>query len=268
MIVTSQNLVILSDEDFNENSPLIGYINYVTIANIAAENSDAEFPVTNLANSNTLLRWQAADTTEQVITVTLNGSEPVDYIGLARHNLGSVQAHVSVEVDYSGSWTEVIPEHVFGSDDPLIFRFEKETYDGVRIRIKSATAVPTIAVMYCGELTPVQRRIHNGHTPINLARLRDRRTGMSDTGEFLGTIIVGGKSSTTISLPFLTAAWYRSVFNVFARATEGEAWFFAWRPQDYPLEVGYVWRVGDVIPKNDKSNGMMTVSMNVAGIIS
>jgi hypothetical protein len=43
--------------------------------------------------------------------------------------------------------------------------------------------------------------------------------------------------------------------------------FFAWRPDAYPYEVGYCWLTNDPQPSNALPNGMMSVSLEMAGVV-
>jgi hypothetical protein len=60
----------------------------------------------------------------------------------------------------------------------------------------------------------------------------------------------------------------RSYFSPFAVQARSRPFFFAWRPQSYPLEVGFVWLTSMPIPVNDKSNGFMKVNLALRGIVS
>lgn len=265
-IFIAPSLRIQSSGDINENNPVIGYKNIVSTSNVAASSAEDDFPVTNLANPNTVLPWVATSDADQLITIT-PGVTPVDYVGIAGHNFGTIKAKVSVETQYGGVWSTASPAVIADTDAPMIFRFLKNIYTGVRVRIADAFDVPEAAVMYVGEITTMQRRIYVGHSPLNLVVDPITRTGMSDAGQFLGTIQTGGKYSTSLTLANLTPGWYRSVFLPMSQVLRTEPFFFSWRPQGYPREVGYCWRTSPIIPKNDRTNGMMSVNFNMSGMI-
>jgi len=65
----------------------------------------------------------------------------------------------------------------------------------------------------------------------------------------------------------LTAAWYRAQMQPFIRASVEAPFFFAWRPADYPGEVGYAWPVNDPVPQNQGVRDFMQVELELAGII-
>lgn len=271
MIVIPSSLVITPTDDINSDNPVIGYQNKVTTGNIAATTADASHPVTNLANPATYSQaaWLATNTSTVYLTCTLAGNtDDINYVGLAGHNLGTVGASVSVEGDTGSGYSTIAGPQIQSDDSPMIFRFTTAAYTAIRVKILTPTAAPRVAVMYVGALLTLQRRLYVGHSPITMGRSRDVRNGMSEGGNFTGRIVVGGQTSTGISLQNLTASWYRSYMDPFIKAAETTPFFFAWRPNTYPKEVGYAWLTSNPIPKNQRSNGMMQVDLSMTGIIS
>lgn len=260
--------LVLGDE--NPNSPLVGYHNVITSTNIAATSSNASYPVSNLANPSTapLQEWRGTSAVLHYLTATLSGSVEVDYVAVAAHNFGSKQMQISVEANIGAGWVQVADALLLPTDSPLIVRFTPDYYTGVRLKLGAGTAAPRCAVMYVGKLLPLQRNIYVGHTPITLARKRNVVTGQNEEASFLGRITLGGFASNGVSLQNLTPGWYRSKMHPFIQAAESTPFFFAWRPQGYPREVGFAWFTGELpVPKNQRSNGMMQVDFNMRAMI-
>lgn len=274
-VVISSSVVLDGGNDFNGNSPIIGYQNRVTANNISATSSDPDYPVTNLANPATHLLWKSgagSPSSSEYLTVILDTEEEVDYVGIARHNLFSNLMPVTIEGAITpGVWFELIPEQVLFDNGPVIFRFEKQSLYAVRLKIGAATAdapvTPFVAVMYVGALLIVQRRIYVGHSPISLGRKLQVVNNRSISGAFLGRIITGESREGSINLKNLTASWYRLYFNPFVIFAKDAPFFWSWRPGDYPNEVGYVWLTNDPIPKNQSPNGMMQIDLEIEGIV-
>lgn len=258
----------LNEADFNVNNPIILYDNLATIANVTADGSAADYPVSNVANPDTLSEWCGSTTAEQLVTVTISVDRFADAIGIARHNFGTAQIQVSIEGNVGAGWSQIVAPVLFKDDAPKIFRFTKDVYTGLRLRLGAGSAVPRLAVLSVGELLRLPRRIYVGHTPITLGRQRKVINGMSESGNFLGRVVTGGQSSTAVSLKNLDPAWYRERFDPFVLACETLPFFFSWRPDRYPREIGYVWLSGDAIPKNQMSNGMMQVDLSITGVIA
>ena len=113
MLVFGTNLVLSAEEDaLPANTPLIGWQNLVTFSNVSSDTADADYPITNIANPATNIEWRAADTTAQEIFLALNTVEDVDYVGIARHNFGSPDAAIAVELP-PGAYTAT----AFGSNN-------------------------------------------------------------------------------------------------------------------------------------------------------
>ena len=281
-VIVSPNFVVASDgQDFDANTPIIGYNNLVPDSTLTATTEDADFPVSNLANPLTHLRWKSgagSPSTEEYLTVEFDpeSSTPdIDYLAIARHNLGSSQATVSVEAAESspgspGDWTEVVGETLLPDDGPAIFRFTKQPYFGVRLRIQdslaAAPATPYVSVMYVGALLLLQRRIYVGHTPMTMGRSQTVVNRRTINGDFAGRIVLAEKRETSISLKNLTPDWYRNYMDPFLKDALQNPFFFAWRPGDYPREAGFGWTVNDPQPTNQLANGMMQVDIDIEGV--
>lgn len=277
MIVISRSFVLGVAEasaGINGDNPIFGYHNLVTTSNISATTEAAGYPIDNVANPNTAIEWRANTTATHYLTVDTQAyAGEIDYIAIARHNLGSNAIEVSVEVATTTSggapsgWTEVVSGVLFADDAPALFRFTSGSYTGVRLKMLTGAAAARIAVVYCGKLLIGQRRIYVGHTPITDGRTTKIINGMSESGNFLGRIVLGEFNETSIAMKSLTPSWVRSYLRPFIQETREIPFFFGWRPQSYPYEVGYVWHTSDAKPTNSMSNGMMEVSMSIAGIV-
>jgi hypothetical protein len=273
-VVVSPGLVVAPGVDgLNTDSPIIGYQTLVTSGNIAATTAQTASPASNLANPSTYLKWRASSAiTDQVLTVTLETADDLDYVGIAGHNFGSGQMPVSIEglAGSPAAWGELIPDTLLANDGPVIFRFPPQPLAAIRVRIQPSGVAPPLspfaAVLYVGKLLVLQRRIFVGHTPMPYGRKLTVANHRSIAGAFLGRIILSEKTMTGIDLENLTPAWYRSYFEPFVVAAKEIPFFFGWRPGSYPYEVGFAWLANDPQPKNQRPNGMMQVSLSLEGI--
>jgi hypothetical protein len=257
----------------NANNPIIGYENRVTAVNVSATSEAVGFAVSNVANPSTNLRWEGAGGSPEVdefITLNLNTAELVDYIGIARHNFATAQIPVSIEVlneDTSpDTWDELVADVIPPNDGPLLFRFTAQAVTSIRIRMQPGLTAPTVAVVYAGALLVLQRRIFVGHTPINYGRTSKITNAKSENGDFLGRIVLNQMTRTSVDLQNLTPDWYRTFMEPFVQDSKERPFFFAWRPSDYPNEVGFAWMTNDPQPSNQLPNGMMQVSLEMGGI--
>lgn len=274
-VVISSSLALTEALNGSANAPLLAYQNIVTASNIAATTAQHGYPASNLANPATHLRWKAADASplaDEYVTITTNTADALDYIAIARHNLGSAGITVSVEGtdDLNASpvvWTELVGEQLLGDDGPAIFRFSSQVLAGVRLKLQPGAEPAAIATVYCGAVLKLQRNIYVGHTPAPFARQADIVTGRSEAGHFLGRIVVSEKTENSFTMQNLTAGWVRTYLQPFLEDAVERPFFFAWRPSTYPDEVMYGWLLNDPQPTNARNNGMMSVELKIGGVV-
>lgn len=275
MIVISNNLV-LSQESVpsavNENNPLVGWVNFVVAGNLEATQSDQDHPVTNLANNSTFYAWQSENSGPFTISCDIGVMDEIDYLAIAGHNLVgrvvSVQGSIG---EVSGSpeeeiWFDLISDVVISDNSPILFRFEKGSLSSIRLNVSSGSATARIAVMYVGTLLVLQRRIYVGHKVLKYNRSTDQVTPRSMNGNFLGRIVMSETLNSQLELQNITPSFYRQSMDPWLKDAIINPFFFAWRPGDYPLEVGYCWLTGDSAMTNQLPNGMVQVSMSLEGI--
>ncbi len=269
MIVISPNLTLSVSGDYGPNSPVIGWESVISA--VVAESETTDYPASNLLNESTALRWQAGSGATQYVTFTVPGTELIDYLAIARHNFGTIQATVSVETQEPGGgepWVEVISGFIPADDSPIIGRFTPQHAVGVRLKIQPAGQIPRAAVAYAGRLLIMQRRIYVGHTPINYGRSARITNARAESGDFLGRIVLSEALDTSVEFQNLTPAWYRETLEPFIEASKEAPFFFAWRPSTYPTEVGFVWMTNEPRPSNQRPNGMMQISFQMGGVKS
>lgn len=269
MIVISRSLQLAEPPGFgiNADNPVIGWHNLVTSGGVTADEEQASYPATNLANPATNLVWKGNITGEQHIAVSVTYPDAIDYLAVARHNFASAAIPVSVEGDSGSGFVELVQEVMLPDDGPALFRWDPVSLAAVRLRLQQGDAPPEAAVLYVGKLLILQRRLYVGHTPIKYGRKTSVTNGMSESGNFLGRIVLGQSLETGVSLQNITPSWYRSNMEPFVSAAREAPFFFAWRPGSYPREVGYAWLNNDPQPVNQRPNGMMGVELQMSGVV-
>lgn len=267
-LVISRNVVLLATpiEGDLANAPVIGWRNLVTLGGIAADSEAEAFPASNLANPSTASRWQSETTAEQYVTFDVSSPDPIDYVGLARHNLGSAGVNVSIEIpdpDNEGEWIEVFAPAVLPGDAPQILRFDPVNAAQVRLRLQGASAPPRIAVCYVGALTVLPRGLQPGHVPLPFAAGDEIVTGQAESGDFLGRIVTKQALSTAVQITYLDYGWFKANLGGFVQAARTIPFFFAWMPQIHPAEVGYAWLDNDVRPETSVVSSGVVVSLSL-----
>lgn len=263
-------MIVLPSGADSKDNPRIGYDDRINSASLSADEEAANHPVSELGNDLTFLYWQGESSSAQSVVADLGQSRTIDYFGIARHNFGS--AGISYVIEYSSNgtdWSEAASEQVVDDDNVILHQFPEQTARYWRIRMLSGSSPPRIAVWLAGQILVAQRRIYVGHTPINYGREIQVSTGRSENGEFLGRVVRRRLFRSSFELSNLKPAWYRDNFEPFVdEANEGKPFLFAWRPNSYPDEIGFVWAMSDIRPSNQRANGMMQVSVDIQGILS
>jgi hypothetical protein len=253
----------------NADNPLICYHNVLDEpSDLTASSENTDFPASNLVNPATDLLWKGASAALTTVDVANDGVTQIDYVAIAGHNFNSAGISVKVQVDVGAGYVDRTVAQIPNDDGPIIFRLPViSSVVSVRIHMAAGSAPPEMAVVYVGRSTILQRRIYVGHTPITMGRSVAVANGISENGNYLGAVIVGQVYETSINLENLTASWYRTNLDPFIAVCKYTPAFFAWRPSTYPNEVAYAWVTNDPRPENQRSNGMMSISLDLRGIV-
>jgi len=241
----------------------IGYESFVTADNITASSQTAGFPSSSLANPLTFEKWKPT-TLSSTITVDAGTAVTANYIGIAAHTFATDRAVITIETSIDNLiWTEIIDASP-GDNKPIMVVFGDVSSRYWRISIE-ALSIPSIGVLYIGESLIMQRGIYGGHTPITMGRNSKVIRNKTEGGQFAGVSIINEGVEGKFSWSNLTATWYRNNFDPFVVAARSKPFFIAWRPGEYPDEIGYVWATSDIIPSNNGTRDLMDVTMSVSG---
>lgn len=258
----------------NADYPIVGWHNLVTTATISATHENALYPASNLGNPATNLLWKSGSTADQYLTVLFGAEVEVDYIAVARHNFGGGLMPVTVQglpfggnPATDGDWVELVAQNLLANDGPALWRFAPTDLIGVRLKLEPDAVQPQAAVLYCGKLLVFERGVQPGHTPIPYARQRDIISPRSQAGEFLGRVISGGALGSSVSIIKLSAEWYRSTLDPFFAVAAEQPFFWAWSPERYPTEVGFVWLSNQPVPNPSDLSGYIDIQMQLEGLI-
>jgi hypothetical protein len=283
MLVLSNTYVLSPAVALTADNALIGWHQLVTTANVVADFSDPDFPVTNLANPATNLFWRAAAPNSPPdsppytllhLTVTLNYAGDVDYVGIAGHNFGSAQIPMTIEGTTgatSGSppeivWFDLVQQTLLADDAAAIFRFTPQPLAQVRVKLAAGgAAIPFLAVLRVGKLLVMERGIYDNHTPITDGRRAKVVSGRSESGKFLGRVVIQESIETRARFTLLTPAWYRANMRPFILDSKSNPFFFAWRPATYPYETGYAWMINDPMPTNEPPAKLIGIELEMSG---
>lgn len=266
MIVISSAVVLARVAPTDGDLPVVGWRNVVTPSTITATSQQDNFPASNLANPATHLEWRAPAAGEQYLTIVTNEVDPIDYVGVARHNFGSGEIAVSVAGLIADEWVEIVEEVMLPDDSPAIFRFAPASFAQIRLRLQAGALAARAAVVYAGRLMQLERKVYVGHTPLPHGRKTSVVNNRSESGGFLGRIVLGEWRETTVPLSLITPGWFRAEMVPFLKGAAERPFFFAWRPQSYPLEVGYGWLTDDPRPAPAAPSNLVALELSISGV--
>ena len=127
-------------------------------------------------------------------------------------------------------------------------------------------ALPRAAVVYCGKSLVLERKLYVGHTPLPDGRRAQIVNSRAESGNFLGRIVLGETRKSTVPLSLISPAWFRSHMRPFLSAAVEAPFFFAWRPQTYPLETGFAWLLDDPMPAPVGPSNLLAFELKLGGI--
>lgn len=222
------NPAILADNRFLEGTPT---------ATDTATGYDALF----IRDLKTFTSWKAAAGGTKYLTVDCESGKAADTLAIAKHNLGTAGALVSVESSDNGTaWTERLAAFQPSDDTPLMKTFVSATARYWRVKIVTASVAPQIAVCMLGvritfpyppvaPLVPVSVKI-------------EAESARSKTGQLLGTVVRFKPLTIEPEWADIPRDWLEA--NIapfwFGYASNLLPFFWAWDLDAYPGEVHFV----------------------------
>lgn len=248
MIVIARSLLLAADDRQNLSGPVLLWDNLIVPGMLEADSEAEAYPAINAANPSTAERWQSESVELQYFTVA-SFAQRIDAIGIARHNFGS--AHIGVRLEAmidEDQWEPVTDEFIPADDRPIMIRIPSAVYSALRLRLSPDDVAPRMAVLYAGTTLVLPVPIPAPHSPLDQSRETHIVNGTSESGEFLGRIITGQSSRTSVHLQFLPIPWYYDNMQAFVERGAAGPFFFAWLPRTRPEDVGYAWLRSDPVP--------------------
>lgn len=267
--------------DINSDNPIIGWQSVLLPENIQADEFVPGRLAVNMWNPDTSSLWEGVTvagspsaSTTQYITLINADNAPIDYIGIARHNFGTVGYTYTIQhsTNGGGSWSNVTSPRIPATDAAIMDYFDSRTSGMFRIKLEKTLAGspaiiagPIIAHIKLGKALILQRRIYVGHKPGTIAKKVRKVTNGSESGQYLGAIITRSYHTSECQQQNNTPAFVRAYIKPFIDHVNGHlaenntapcTFFFAWRPTAYPEEIVYGWTQDNIEPENQGSDSM------------
>jgi hypothetical protein len=218
------------------------------------------------ANDYTSQRWQLVPGSNTWTLVTA-ADAAIDCVFIAAHNLSGKTVTISTSATVSGSHTTRAT--INPTDNSTIAAFFNSTGTAytvreVRVTINDGADI-AIGVIRAGLALQLPIPIYGGHRPLGLNRVTEAQQQFSETGQWLGRIIKRRAVTTTYAWDYLTATWYDTNFEPFAKTLPLQPFCIAGNPSKITSDVGFVFTDRDVEPANMGINAYRSVSLSVTG---
>jgi len=241
----------------------IAYDNAASRATVTATSAEALRPASNLRTLDTFQTWRP-EAVEAVVTVDFDAPETVNFIGLARHNMGSLGIGGTVEIEAGGDWlplATLTPEH----DGPLGIPFDEVTATGVRVTFDDV-AIPTLAVLMVSRAVIMERPLRATMQPVWLSRATDVSPQISERGQLLGSVVVRAGVQASPQWRNLSRDFYNSTLRKLARDLPGLPTFLMWQPLEHPDEVIFGHVSGDAAGDHIARSSRYDFGFSISGV--
>lgn len=224
---------------------------------VAASTSAAGFPATNAANANTAEWWRpTAVPADWQLTFD---TTPVSYFGIAAHNCGTVGASIEVQRRAGGEWITILT-HTPTDDSPIFGLLRRRTLSIIRIVFTGA--IPTVGVIYFGDVTEFpQRADYAGSVSFERAMQDEYSTPVSDGGQWLGRYVTRRSVPARMKIDYLSEAWAEAYLTDVIEDLKARPAFMADRPGKFPKSVVFAYTTGPVIPERINSNAAVSIGV-------
>jgi hypothetical protein len=224
----------------------------------------------NSIKPNTWEKWRFDSTaSNSAVLITLNNPLSIDTICIGSHNLGDINADVSITYSTDGvTFVDWEPDFAVTSNAPIMRHIATaRSVKALQISIPSgATGLGEIGFISAGEALQMQRPFFNGHTPITDGDATQYYSNRTESGEIIGQQIRRQGFETSADWQNIDDTWYRTYFAPFKQSAKLRPFFFAWNLLEYPDDVGFCRISQDIsAPMQNGTVTKRSISMNLLG---
>jgi hypothetical protein len=275
MSIFISNSAYLAKAALADCLPIIAWQSTLQFADITVSGFEGLRVPGNLWGPDTATFWQPPAGSSSSITLANPLGLSVDYVAIAKHNLGSAAISYTLSSSPDGvTFTPFVSDRSVVGDSPIVEFFNPSV--APYFKIEFSGGVPIIAHVRMGAALVLPQSIYVGHAPANIAKVVERVSQKSRNGQYLGQVVTCTSYKSSLKQENIDPLFIRQKIAPFiahaqsSRQDDGTAsgtFFFAWRPVDYADEVIYAWTESDIHPENQRVNGMMSFNfdMNAVG---
>jgi hypothetical protein len=257
--------MIIIEPTFDPEIPLshsrIGINNIARTGTVTASSAQAGFPASAAKNPLTYEFWRPS-TFPAWWAVDAGAPVTVDYVGIG----ASKTTGCTIGVEYSTDNDTWVAVDSAGSDSTptMMFLFTPIIARYWRVTVSGSNA--SFGAIYIGKVLEMQRACYAGLSPINFNRTSVIRPNVSEGGQWLGRTLIRQGSEMSVGFRHLDYDWYKDNFDPFVDQARSYPFFFAWRPDNYPESVGYVWTSADIAPSTMGIRDLLQVDFSMQGL--
>lgn len=263
--VASDNFILV--DAFQPPTPglaRLAYDNAIERSSVTATSAEALRPASNLKSRDTYQTWRAEDS-EPIVTALFAAPELINYVGIARHNLGSLGTTALVEIETAGDgWLEVAvltPSY----DSPLMVPIAETLAVGLRVSF-FGYEIPTLAVLMAGRAVIMERPLRATMQPVFGSRQTTISPQISELGQVLGSIVVRSGVNVAPTWSNLSREFYNSTLRFLAREMPGRVIMLMWQPLEHPDEVVFGTVSGDPTIAHIPRSSRYSFGFSLAGV--
>jgi hypothetical protein len=218
------------------------------------------------ANNYTSQRWELSPGTSNWNLTTTSDAE-IDCVFIAAHNLSGKIITVQTSNTVGGAYTTratLTPSD--NSTIAILFNNSGTAYTirELRVSINDGSNI-AVGIIKAGKAMQMPIPIYGGHRPLNLNRVTEAQQQFSETGQWLGRIIKRRAVTTSYDWEYLSASWYDTYFEPFAKTLPLEPFCIAGNPSKITSDVGFVWTDRDPEPVQMGVQTYRSVTISVTG---
>lgn len=214
--------------------------NYLTVTDTDAlpDTSDPYIPAP--IYDTTYERWSISGASGSWTATTASGD--CDTVCIAGHNFHTITTVFTVAVRVAGVWVDVLTDATVTDGSPIMVIFNAGgKVTGYRVSVTGSGSA--FAVCRAGYAMSMPQMIYGGVAPTKGNRNITRTVNNSETGVFLGATVMRTSMSCQYQWQHIKTNWIEANWYSFMRAADTNAFFVAWRPDQYKAsrnDVDYV----------------------------
>ena len=220
-------------------------------------------------NDYTSQRWAlAAGSNDWVLT--LSAAAGVDMVMIAAHNLTGRTVTISTSPDLVTAYT--LRATVTPTDNSAIaalFNDDGEPISARRIKVNIDEGDGfNIGVIRAGVALQMPQPFYAGHTPIRYNRMTEGEQQISETGQWLGRVVLRRSISSGYEWSHIKLAWYRENLEPFFQSLPQTPFGIVGNPEKMTDDVAWGWSDSDPKAEIMGIKSYMQVGFSVSGLWS